>query len=325
MTLPVEISNILLESLKTQAEKYKELISSNLSHAERKDFDSELKQLHELLAQMTNSQTVLTFNEIESLKNQFEIKLNEFENILNNIDVSNITLNLTPEQIESLKGDKGQDGQSFTFDMFTPEQLESLKGEKGDKGEDGQSFTFDMFTPEQLQSLKGDKGDKGDKGEDGLITVDSMTEQQKQEIANLVNVSSALSSNIDLIIDEFRNSPFLIIKTKLLFHQDIIFDVFCKYTVDSYVRKKVGFFYQSRSAYRRELESNGTATITIKQFYDSEGYLNLIIPYSYVETVYIDVKASLKPTYNSDVSYYFSDIEPSTTLDYSAYYLQHGL
>ncbi|MFY9090285.1 hypothetical protein [Arcobacter aquimarinus] len=227
MTLPVEISNILLESLKTQAEKYQELISSNLSHSERKEFDSELKQLHELLAQMTNSQTVFTFNEIESLKTQFQTKLSEFENILNNIDVSNITLNLTPEQIESLKGDKGQDGQSFTFGMFTPEQLESLKGEKGDKGEDGQSFTFDMFSPQQLQSLKGDKGDRG---EDGLITVDSMTEQQKQEIANLVNVSSSSTSSSHITLYNVVPSladyySFVHLKTNLKFNSSLLLNL----------------------------------------------------------------------------------------------------
>jgi len=56
----------------------------------------------------------------------------------------------TPEQIASLKGEKGDD---FTFDDFTPEQLAALKGEKGD------AFTFEDFTPEQLASIKGDKGD----------------------------------------------------------------------------------------------------------------------------------------------------------------------
>ena len=53
----------------------------------------------------------------------------------------------------AFKGDKGD---PFTFDDFTPEQLESLKV-KGDKGD---AFTYEDFTPEQIESLKV-KGDTG--------------------------------------------------------------------------------------------------------------------------------------------------------------------
>ena len=53
----------------------------------------------------------------------------------------------------AFKGDKGD---AFTFDDFTPEQLESLKV-KGDKGD---AFTYEDFTPEQIESLKV-KGDTG--------------------------------------------------------------------------------------------------------------------------------------------------------------------
>lgn len=53
------------------------------------------------------------------------------------------------------KGEKGDKGDPFIYEDFTPEQLALLtgpKGEKGDKGDRG------------LQGLKGDKGDKGDPG-----------------------------------------------------------------------------------------------------------------------------------------------------------------
>ena len=109
---------------------------------------------------------------------------------------------------------KGDKGDAFTWDDFTPEQIASLKGEKGDdaphltvtgettdgagntviefsdgttitvsKGDKGDAFTHDDFTPEQLAALKGDKGDpftyedftptqiadlKGEKGDTGL-------------------------------------------------------------------------------------------------------------------------------------------------------------
>lgn len=52
-----------------------------------------------------------------------------------------------------IKGDKGD---PFTFEDFTPEQLESLKGEKGDKGDKGD------------KGEKGDRGEQGERGEQGL-------------------------------------------------------------------------------------------------------------------------------------------------------------
>lgn len=40
----------------------------------------------------------------------------------------------------------------------------NIKGKDGEKGETGDAFTYDMFTPEQLESLKGDKGEQGEVG-----------------------------------------------------------------------------------------------------------------------------------------------------------------
>lgn len=50
------------------------------------------------------------------------------------------------------------------FKDLTDEEKKLIIGPKGEKGE---AFTYDMFTPEQRLDLKGDKGDKGDDGEDG--------------------------------------------------------------------------------------------------------------------------------------------------------------
>lgn len=61
--------------------------------------------------------------------------------------------------LTGVKGDPGKDGDSFTYEDFTPEQLDALKV-KGDKGD---SFTYEDFTPEQLEALKV----KGDPGKDG--------------------------------------------------------------------------------------------------------------------------------------------------------------
>lgn len=65
---------------------------------------------------------------------------------------------LTPEQIEKLKGPKGE---PFKYSDFTQDQLNALKGPKGDKGE---PFKYSDFTPEQLQALRGPKGDPGSGG-----------------------------------------------------------------------------------------------------------------------------------------------------------------
>lgn len=80
-------------------------------------------------------------------------------------------------------GAPGKDGKSFTYDMFTSEQLENLKGPRGEPGTPGQRgadgergpqgvpgqpgpkgepFKFSDFTQEQLNALKGPKGDKGE-------------------------------------------------------------------------------------------------------------------------------------------------------------------
>ena len=72
---------------------------------------------------------------------------------------------LTPEQIEKLKGPKGDKGEPFRYSDFTQDQLNALKGPKGDKGE---PFRYSDFTEEQLQALKGPKGDPGSGG--GQVT-----------------------------------------------------------------------------------------------------------------------------------------------------------
>ena len=144
--------------------------------------------------------------------------------------------NFTPEQLENLKlkisestvnennetivtfndgstltiprgaqGEKGEDGQSITFDDLTDEQkaelsgkdglsayqvavdngfigseyewLESLKGQNGSDGTDGQSFDYESLTPEQKAEIKGEKGDKGDQ-----LTWADLTQVQIDEL-----------------------------------------------------------------------------------------------------------------------------------------------
>ena len=75
--------------------------------------------------------------------------------------------------ISGKEGPPGPKGDPFTYDDFTPEQLENLKGPKGDigpvgpEGPQGEPFTYEDFTPEQLEKLKGPKGDTGPVGPKG--------------------------------------------------------------------------------------------------------------------------------------------------------------
>lgn len=85
------------------------------------------------------------------------------------------TVNLTGNSYDwhfniprGLKGDKGD---PFTYDQFTPAQLEGLKGDKGNP------FTYSDFTSEQLEALRGPRGEKGDP-----LRFEDLTEEQKKSL-----------------------------------------------------------------------------------------------------------------------------------------------
>ena len=68
------------------------------------------------------------------------------------------------EWLASLKGEKGEDG-SIEFEELTPEQMEMLRGPKGDP------FLYSDFTAEQLEALRGPQGlqgETGPRGEQGI-------------------------------------------------------------------------------------------------------------------------------------------------------------
>ena len=72
-----------------------------------------------------------------------------------NIDILKIRDQETKEWkiIPAIKGDTGPKGEPFTYNDFTPEQLERLKGPKGDTG------------PQGIQGPQGPIGPQGPKGE----------------------------------------------------------------------------------------------------------------------------------------------------------------
>ena len=63
----------------------------------------------------------------------------------------------TPEQLAALKGADG----TVSFDKLTQAQKDSLKGEPGERGLKGDPFTYNDFTPAQLEDLKGEPGESG--------------------------------------------------------------------------------------------------------------------------------------------------------------------
>ena len=99
---------------------------------------------------------------VNKLEGQSFAQKSELSDYVKKTEINQYTsasnVQLTPEQIEKLKGPKGE---PFKYSDFTQDQLNALKGPKGDKGE---PFRYSDFTAEQLQALRGPKGDPGSGG-----------------------------------------------------------------------------------------------------------------------------------------------------------------
>ena len=106
--------------------------------------------------------------------------------------------------VETIKGDKGDKGDPFTYEDFTQAQLESLKGADGAKGDKGDPFTYEDFTQAQLAALKGEKGDKGDKGDTG--TVDTTNFYTKSEVDQ--KILEAETEGVDLTDYALKNDVY---------------------------------------------------------------------------------------------------------------------
>lgn len=76
--------------------------------------------------------------------------------------------------IDGLNGEQGLQG------------IQGIQGPPGAPGKDGKSFTYDMFTSEQLEALKGPRGEQGPPGPPGSgANVDLSAYATKQEADNL--------------------------------------------------------------------------------------------------------------------------------------------
>lgn len=209
-TVAEEISNILFDSLKIQAERYKTIMDSeSLTHEQRKEFDIEIKQMYQLLSEMTQTSTVYTLAEIKALKIQYEAKILELQKTLDNLNVTVVKGENGKDGVDGKDGVNGLDGKSLTYDDLTLEQKQELKGADGQNGKDGlngkdgKSLTYDVLTPEQKEELKGADGQNGLDGKDGLdgkngldgksLVYADLTDTQKQQIAKLLILQPVLT------------------------------------------------------------------------------------------------------------------------------------
>lgn len=103
-----------------------------------------------------------------------------------------LTLEGLAQRVDDAIADMIRRADSGEFDGHTPVKgVDYFDGEKGDKGD---PFRYEDFTPEQLASLKGDKGDKGDNGKDG---VDGYTPVKDIDYFDGVNGKSAYQIAVD--------------------------------------------------------------------------------------------------------------------------------
>ena len=106
-----------------------------------------------------------------------------------------LTLEGLAQRVDDAVADMIRRADSGEFDGHTPVKgVDYFDGEKGDKGD---PFTYEDFTPEQLASLKGDKGDKGDNGIDGKDGADGYTPVKDIDYFDGVNGKSAYQIAVD--------------------------------------------------------------------------------------------------------------------------------
>ena len=103
-----------------------------------------------------------------------------------------LTLEGLAQRVDDAVADMIRRADSGEFDGHTPVKgVDYFDGEKGDKGD---PFRYEDFTPEQLASLKGDKGDKGTDGKDGA---DGYTPVKDIDYFDGVNGKSAYQIAVD--------------------------------------------------------------------------------------------------------------------------------
>ena len=147
---------------KSTLNSYMTTAAANNAFVSRVFADNTYSKKTDLNSYMTTAAIRDTFVSRVYADNNYAAKAN-LGDYVKKSEISQYTssVQLTPEQLEKLKGPKGE---PFKYSDFTQDQLNALKGPKGDKGE---PFKFSDFTQEQLAALKGPKGDPGPPGPPG--------------------------------------------------------------------------------------------------------------------------------------------------------------
>lgn len=117
----------------------------------------------------------------------------------------------TPQKgIDYFDGEKGEKGDPFRYDDFTPEQLAELKGADGQNGTDGYTPIkgVDYFTPEEIELFKNDvtpqKGVDyfdGEKGADGYTPQKGIDYFTAEEVAK---IEQNAASKVDIPIKDVQ-------------------------------------------------------------------------------------------------------------------------
>lgn len=112
---------------------------------------------------------------------------------------------LTPEQMEMLRGPKGD---PFLYSDFTAEQLEALRGPQGLQGETGPRGEQG---PQGIQGPKGDTGSKGPQGDTGpqgstgraaTISIGTVTTGASGTQAEVINVGTENDAVLNFVIPQ---------------------------------------------------------------------------------------------------------------------------
>lgn len=114
---------------------------------------------------------------VNKLEGQSFAQKSELSDYVKKTEINQYTsasnVQLTPEQIEKLKGPKGDKGEPFKYSDFTAEQLQALRGPKGDPGSGGGQATSQ---PVELYEVAWGTAIPGERGADrGYLAFNPLT------------------------------------------------------------------------------------------------------------------------------------------------------
>ena len=179
-------------------ESYNKKIADSSGDLELKDLKQIMQDVNEafsLFQNIKNTTLETDLSTVQLLDQDFKTKNTDLTQKIESLNTVLLDLE-TKLQSDYFKGD------SFVYDMFTPEQLLALKGEQGIQGIQGltgDAFTYNMFTPEQLEALRGEQGIQGEVGESFLLDYTLLADYQTTKNTGDV-VLSEIYMNFDYLL-----------------------------------------------------------------------------------------------------------------------------